>query len=218
MSFYNNQPPCGCQQTPPIWSRCDCENSQSQSAALCPDYPAPSSSKSVSTCEPVTMQQLCVRPACGVIAMPERDYEAMPVQGAQVPNNAYYRRLIQQGKVTQVDCQTGCESESDQWTGQKACSFSHLFKDQQVLSIYSLLAQSSSGSPSVYSIHIEVRESSQTAGIMLARGNTQDLLQVDDEREWQGHDDGIGNLSPATDFYLYLNDGDQVSISWDELA
>ena len=211
MSFSDNQhgctdcameSSCGCQSSP-IQTNCN-------TSASCGPVAKPS-------CSPSVAVGLCVKPLCGVIAMPERDHQAMPVQGANVPNNNYYRRLIKQGKLQQVDCDTG-EIAQKEWTGQKTCSFSHLFKDQQVLNIYSLLAQSQSGSPSVYRIKIDVKTSTAANGIMLVRGNAQDLLQAGDSREWQGHDDGIGNLTPATDFFLYLQAGDEVTISWDELA
>ena len=198
---HQDQHDCGCH--PPIQTNCNTSPS-------CMPVAKPS-------CSPSVAVGLCVKPLCGVIAMPELDHQAMPVQGANVPNNNYYRRLIQQGKLQQVDCDTGQISQRE-WTGQKACSFSHLFKDQQVLNIFSLLNQSQSGSPSVYRIKIDVKSSVTAGGIMLTRGNTQDFLLDDCAREWQGHDDGIGNLSPASDFLLYLQDGDEVTISWDELA
>ena len=211
MSFTDHQPHC-CQQHP-MQHDCGC-SSPIQTNCNTPPSCAPVAK---AACQPSVAVGLCVKPLCGVIAMPELDHQAMPVQGANVPNNNYYRRLIKQGKLQQIDCDSG-EITQREWTGHKACSFSHLFKDQQVLNIFSLLSQSESGSPSVYRIKIDVKSSVSADGIMLVRGNAQDLLLVGSAREWQGHDDGIGNLSPATDFYLYLQDGDEVTISWDELA
>ena len=156
----------------------------------------------------------CVKPLRGVIAMPENDYRCMPVEGACVPNNTYYRKLIKQGDVQQVDCDTMEPVATPDWTGKKQGSFSHTFIGAQVLNLGSLLAQSGEGNLGIYSVDIDVRVSAN--GTVLSRGSGIDILHVGDSRTWTGADDGLGNLTLATEFGLVMSAGDEVVINWVE--
>ena len=159
-------------------------------------------------------QVLCVKPLRGVIAMPENDYRCMPVEGSCVPNNTYYRKLIKQGDLQQVDCDTMEAIETADWSGKKQGSFSHTFIGSQVLNLGSLLAQSAEGNVGIYSVDIDIRVSDN--GSVLSRGSGIDILHEGDSREWSGADDGLGNLTNATDFGLVMSQGDEVVINWVE--
>ena len=209
MSFSDHQPHC-CQQHP-MQHDCGCP-SPIQTNCNTPPSCAPVAK---AACQPSVAVGLCVKPLCGVIAMPELDHQAMPVQGANVPNNNYYRRLIKQGKLQQIDCDTG-EIAQQEWTGRKVASFHHDFEGAQVVNIATLLMQSSSGNPAPHNIDINIARSA--SGVMLAMDATNTIITQSGSRSWSGHDDGLGNLTPATDFLLYLREGDTAKISWSELA
>lgn len=166
---------------------------------------------------PVVRNGLCVVPVYGVTSMPEQGHVAMPVEGAEVPNNAYYRKLIKCGKLRQVDCETGCAASSSEWTGRLTGSRHHDFCGAGVVSIWTLLTQSQSGSAGVYSIDIDLQRNDIGSGVILTMENTNSTMFPSESRSWKGADDGLGNLTPATDFNLVLQAGDCAKVSWSEI-
>lgn len=46
--------------------------------------------------------KLNVKPVQGIVLQPERSMRRMKDQGATVPNNAYYRRLIKLGDIEEI--------------------------------------------------------------------------------------------------------------------
>lgn len=167
---------------------------------------------------PVVRNGLCVKPLHGVIAMPEQGHVAMPVEGAEVPNNAYYRKLIRCGQLLQVDCDTGCASTEKEWTGRKCGSYHHDFCGPGTINIWTLLTQSQGGAASVYSVDIDLQRNDSGGGVLLVMGSTNTTIQMTETRSWTGADDGLGNLTPATDFVLSLVAGDCVKLSWTEIS
>lgn len=202
-----------CSQPAPVQTSCSggCAGNCGQPSCACPPP--------VIIERPVVRNALCVVPVHGVISMPEQGHVAMPVEGAEVPNNAYYRKLIKCGKLRQVDCETGCATTDKEWTGRKCGSFQHDFCGEGVLNIWALLEQSQSGAASVSSIQVSVTSQANDSGLLLMMtGNTtQSYLKTGESSSWSGGDDGLGNLTPASDFTLVLASGDCVTVSWSEI-
>ena len=159
---------------------------------------------------------ICVKPVWGVIPMPENNNRCMPVQGAKVPNQPYYRKLIKSGDLVKIDCTTMQVPVTTQFTGVMQGSDSNEFNGAQVLNIGSLLATSGWGNAGVYEIDIDVRETHE--GVSLVRGGGSDIIQSGGSRSWHGSDDGLGNLTNATDFVLTLKQHDVVVINWAEIS
>ncbi len=157
---------------------------------------------------------ICVKPLRGVIPMPESDQRCMPVEGACVPNNSYYRKLIKQGDLQEIDCATMQPIQPTEWAGKKVGSYSHQFSGSQVLNLGALLVQSGMNNVGIYSVDVDVRTSER--GIILTRAGGTEALYENDSRAWWGADDGLGNLTNATDFTLVMSDGDVVVIDWVE--
>ena len=215
MAFSNNNScTSGCN---PCVGGCTSTLASASSCTSC-DKPSCSCPPTIIVERPVVRNGLCVKPVHGVIAMPEQGHVAMPVEGAEVPNNAYYRKLIKCGKLSQVDCETGCASSSSEWTGRLTGSRHHDFCGAGVVSIWTLLAQSQSGAASVHSIDIDLIRNDIGSGVTLSMENTSTSLFPTDSRGWKGADDGLGNLTPATDFNLNLLAGDCAKVSWTEIS